>query len=289
MTKSEVLNIPVSAPLMRVWNNLFVPTLQPFYISEQTLTESWAAPLLGLPIWKRDELHAYHLPLSVWDTLNLYELAPEATWLLLLDEAGFEALPTETQIRLLTVQLSLRRGGVEYSDAMGQARVWWPQTWKALTPDARWKRLKRFLEDDRLPCRRHDLTLMHRRALRRRFPALIPLLGTFAPDSGPNCLGSVMTACGVPGVQQLWMHGPPFLRWLERVSVPSDDLAAPETVLVWRDADGVLQHAALSLGHGWLFHKEAQAWFAPRQVVRQQGALDRWRHEGWTVSGYALL
>ena len=133
------------------------------------------------------------------------------------------------------------------------------------------------------------MTPAPRRELRGRFPELLPLLGTFAADSGPNCFGSVMAACGVPGVSGLWMHSPPFMRWLERVAVPSDDLGACGTVLIWRDASGQVQHAALALGHGWLFHKEAQAWFSPRQVVRQQEALERWRHEGWTVSGYALL
>lgn len=279
-----VLGIPVPASLIRAWEGQFAPAVQPFYLSDE-----FAARLAHLPLWKRDELHPVHLPLSVRDTLNLHDVAPEASWALLLDEPGFLALPPHTRTELLEAQLGFRRGGVKCDPVTQELSVWWPAAWKALTPDARWTHLKTFLETDRLPCRRRKLTPAHRRELRQRFPGLLPLMGTFAAESGPNCFGSVMAACGVPGVSGLWMHSPPFLRWLERVAVSSDGLEACGTVLVWRDAAGQVQHAALALGHGWLFHKESQAWFSPRQVVRQQGALDRWRHEGWTVSGYALL
>ena len=279
-----VLGIPVSAPLIRAWEGHFAPAVQPFYLSDE-----FAARLAHLPLWKRDELHPVHLPLGVRDTLNLHDVTPEASWALLLDEHGFLALPPHTRTELLEAQLGFRRGGVECDPLTQELSVWWPGPWKALTPDARWTHLKTFLEQGRLPCRRRELTPAHRQQLRGRFPELLPLMGTFAADSGPNCFGSVMAACGVPGVSGLWMHSPPFMRWLERAAVPSDDLGACGTVLIWRDASGQVQHAALALGHGWLFHKEAQAWFSPRQVVRQQEALERWRHEGWTVSGYRLV
>ena len=281
---NTVLGLPVPAPLIRAWEHHFAPAVQPFYLSDDL-----AARLAHLPLWKREELHPVHLPLSVSDTLNLHDVAPEATWALLLDEQGFLALLPHTRTELLEAQLGFRRGGVECDPLTRELSVWWPTAWKALTPAARWVHLKTFLDTDRLPCRRRELTPAHRRELRGRFPELLPLMGTFAAESGPNCFGSVMAACGVPGVSGLWMHSPPFMRWLEGVAVLSDDLEACGAVLVWRDASGQVQHAALALGDGWLFHKEAQAWFSPRQVVRQQGALDRWQHEGWTVSSYRLV
>ena len=280
----EVLNIPVSAALIRAWEGHFAPVVQPFYLSED-----WVPRLPGLALWRRGELQPTHLPLSVRDTLNLHDVDPEANWALLLDEQGFLALPPHTRTELLEAQLGFRRDGVECDPVTQELSAWWPAAWKALTPDARWAHLKTFLETDRLPCRRRELTPAHRRELLARFPALMPLLGTYAAESGANCFTSVMAACGVPGVTDLWMHSPPFLRWLDRAAALSDTLDAEGTVLVWRDAAGVTQHAALALGHGWLFHKEAQAWFAPRQVVRLQDALERWQHEGWTVSGYALV
>ncbi|WP_424951357.1 hypothetical protein [Deinococcus sp.] len=279
----RVLNIPVSARVLHAWEEHFAPAVQPFYLCAEQ-----AARLSGLPLWQRDELHPSHLPLSVRDTLNLHDVAPEAEWALLLDEQGFLALPPDLRLELLRSQQTFRRGGVWQEPQTGQPFVWWPSTWQALTPQARWEWLRGFLEEDRPPCRRRELPTAQRDLLRRRFPELPRLMGSFAQGSGPNCFGSVMAACGVPGVEGLWLHAPLLLRWLNRVASPSDTLDACGTVLVWRDAAGKAQHAALSLGDGWLFHKEAQAWFAPRQVVRLQDALTRWHQDGWTVSGYAL-
>lgn len=280
----EVLNIPVTSALIRAWEGHFAPAVQPFYLSED-----WVPRLPELALWRREELQPTHLPLSVRDTLNLHDVDPAATWVALLDEDTFGDLPFDTRCQLLEAQLAFRRGGVQVRKETGELYAWWPGVWHALTPEARWKRLKAFLETDRLACLRTELPSDRRAALRARFPAMEPLLGTYAAESGANCFTSVMAACGVPGVTDIWMHAPPFLRWLERAAVLSGTLDAEGTVLVWRDAAGVTQHAALALGEGWLFHKEAQAWFAPRQVVRLQDALERWQHEGWTVSGYALV
>ena len=50
-------------------------------------------------------------------------------------------------------------------------------------------------------------------------------------------------------------------------------------VFVWRDGDRV-QHAAVSLGKDYVLHKEAQGWFAPRQVMRLGDVLERWQDDG---------
>jgi hypothetical protein len=36
----------------------------------------------------------------------------------------------------------------------------------------------------------------------------------------------------------------------------------------------------VSLGEGLVFHKESQAWWAPRQVARREEALSRWQAFG---------
>ncbi len=51
-------------------------------------------------------------------------------------------------------------------------------------------------------------------------------------------------------------------------------------VLVWRDDNVRVQHAAVSLGEGFVLHKEAQGWYAPRQVSRLDETLTRWQDDG---------
>lgn len=44
-----------------------------------------------------------------------------------------------------------------------------------------------------------------------------------------------------------------------------DDVAG--TVLVWRSPDGLVQHAAVTLGGGWALHKPSQGWMSPTKVL----------------------
>ena len=41
----------------------------------------------------------------------------------------------------------------------------------------------------------------------------------------------------------------------------------PGTVLVWRSPDGLVQHAAVTLGDGWALHKPSQGWMSPTKVL----------------------
>ncbi|GGJ84046.1 hypothetical protein [Deinococcus aquiradiocola] len=278
-----LLSIPLPPDVQARWESWFVPDVQPFLLSD-----ALAARLPHLAPWKRHELHTHHMPLSVIDTFGLYASPPDATWTVQLDESGWHTLSEDLQQEVLREQRSFRRGRVTEDPCTGLLHNEWPLTWWARTPQDRWQRLQAFVEDDRLPCRRQELTDSQRQALRQHFPALEALMGTFAADSGPNCLGTVMAACGVTGVARVWMHGPPFQRWLDARTRPADDLSGHGTILVWRDADGAVQHAALSLGDGWVFHKESQAWFAPRQVADLNEVLVRWAEVGWTTTGYLL-
>jgi hypothetical protein len=76
-----------------------------------------------------------------------------------------------------------------------------------------------------------------------------------------------MVACGVPGVEDEWVVQEPFEDWLGRSSRPGGRDENAGTVLVWRDADGLAQHAAVTLGAGWGFEKPSQEWHSPRAVL----------------------
>ena len=96
-----------------------------------------------------------------------------------------------------------------------------------------------------------------------------------------------MAAAGVVDAETVWMQREPFEEWLTaecRQGGSDDD---PGTILVWRSADGVVQHAAATLGDGWALHKPSQGWMSPTKVLgiaqcrasaRGPGRrLERWR------------
>jgi hypothetical protein len=109
------------------------------------------------------------------------------------------------------------------------------------------------------------------------------LAGTFPDGSGPNCFGTVMAACGVDGADGVWMQREPFEQWLAEHTTTGGRDDAPGTVFVWRDAGQAVQHAAITLGDGWMLHKPSQSWMSPRKV-RTVGEVKRsTRTAGWRL------
>jgi hypothetical protein len=292
-----VLGCPVTSDLWAHWLRLFAPPLQPFFVSDTMVQH---LPLL--PCWTRQEFRDLRLPLSFTDTFQLYAVSDEATWVLLLDEVAFLLLPPDLQSGLLREQLDFGRAQVasagvwvrnvpEMESVLTQAGVkglfvWWPSLWASLTPLQQECVLLATLLDDRLPDRRQELTAETWARAAVVLPGARGLAGTFANESGANCFSTVMAAFGTPGVADLWVHPGPFERWLQQVARPATDWDMLGTVLVWRNERAQLQHAAVSLGEGWILQKDAQSWMAPRQVISLADVLARWETPGWSVTGF---
>jgi hypothetical protein len=125
-----------------------------------------------------------------------------------------------------------------------------------------------------------------------RWPASLPraqeLAGTFADGSGPNCFGTVMAAAGVEGADTVWMQCEPFEEWLAAHTVPGGRDDQPGTVFVWRGAQRV-QHAAITIGDGWMLHKPAQSWRTPRKIRTVAEVRRATRTAGWRLSRHRVI
>jgi cell wall-associated NlpC family hydrolase len=82
-----------------------------------------------------------------------------------------------------------------------------------------------------------------------------------------------MGAAGVSHAADTWMQREPFEEWLSDVTEPGGRDDDPGTVLVWRSAAGVVQHAAVTLGDGWALHKPSQGWMSPVKVLAVRDAI----------------
>jgi hypothetical protein len=120
-------------------------------------------------------------------------------------------------------------------------------------------------------------------------PAARALAGTFPPGSGPNCFGTVMAAAGVAGAAVMWMQREPFEAWLAAASRPGGHDGQAGTVLVWRETDQTVQHAAVTLGDGWMLHKPSQGWMSPTMVVTAREAILSVRARGQHLLRRTLL
>ncbi|WP_246580566.1 hypothetical protein [Deinococcus aestuarii] len=271
----EVLGIPVAPGLLGAWAGWLAPARQPFFL---TAAE---AQKFGVETLPRAEVR---LTPEARDTFHTWSVPPEADRIAWLGGDDWRGLSPASRRALLRAQVRHRRGGVartrDFADLLpgleGTRFVWWP----ALVSPAV---LARVVSLDTLACRRAEVPAEVWSAALPLLPGARELAGTFPHASGPNCFGTVMGAAGVPEAEREWMQRGPFEAFLAGRTRRggSDDL--PGTVLVWRDASGGVQHAAVTLGGGWALHKPSQSWMTPRVVLPARELIGYSRTRGWRL------
>lgn len=233
---TSALGIDVSEELMAMWRGWFAPGVQPFDTSSLTAHERDLLP--GAP--------ADSIQPELRDTFMVYSRGWQ-----MLDREQFEGLP-----RSVRRDLTGRR-------PRGWRTVWWPNDLAAAGDGP----VLRYVAWDAAPSRHAEVPDAVWKSCEHALPDARRLAGTFPLGSGPNCFGTVMAAAGVPGSEHEWMLQHPFEAWLSRSAHPvqgTRDDDGPGVVLVWRDENGLAQHAAVTVGGGWCFSKPSQAWCSPR-------------------------
>ena len=257
----RVLGIDVPADLVDQWARWFAPSVQPFLADDE----------LAVAVGGRDE------PLSdeVRDTFCLYG-PPEGLRHVWLDEEEFLALPRGTRSALVRAQRTHERevvptvrawrplvGDRVRAQADGHRFVWWPSLLAGVERTV----LTDYVEEGRRPSRHEEVAEDVWASAAGILPDARRLGGTFPAASGPNCFGAVMAAAGVRGADAVWMLREPFEDWLAAATRPGGRDDDPGTVLVWRSPDGLVQHAAVTIGGGWALHKPSQGWMSPTKVL----------------------
>lgn len=281
----RALNIDVPDTLVDQWIEWFSPAVQPF-LADSDLTASIAEDSGEVP-----------LAAEVQDTYCLYVL-PRGLQYVWLSEAQFMALPRRTRAALVRAQRTHDRelvpsvkswaavvGDRAREQADGHRFVWW----RSLLSGCEEQVLKAHIEDGRRPSRHDEVPEKVWNSAARALPDARRIAGAFAQSSGPNCFGTVMAATGVVNADTVWMQRDPFEQWLSEKTRPNGDDAAPGTVLVWRSPDGLVQHAGVTLGGGWVLHKPSQGWMSPNKVLTVVECKASSREIGRRLERYTVL
>lgn len=277
---TNVLGISVSTSLLKRWREWFAPAAQPFRTDR--LCERFAD---GAPTGRRLEPSA-----EVRDTFHMYG----GTWVWL-EEPEFVQLSRAVRRALLFRRKATGRLGrlttsprhLIDSRQTDSRIVWWPSLLHRVGDEP----LLTYVEESVRPSRHREVDPTVWSAARHPLPGAADLTGTFAPASGPNCFGTVMAAAGVPGAESEWMVQGPFENWLAEHTVPIQGTAtdhAPGVVLVWRAADGLAAHAAVTVGNGFALSKPSQAWCSPRLVWTVRETVRGTRYPGLTLSRHLI-
>lgn len=255
----RVLNIPVPDELQALWRGWLAPPRQPFFL---TVTEAKGFDLSTVP-WKEAELTP-----EVRDTNAVWGVAAQADRVAWLEMEVWHSIGPKRQRELLALQIEHKRGNIprrrDFTDllpGLPDARFLW--THELLTDAV----LKRVISAESLPCQKTKVPQSVWESTSVALPRVRELAGTFALHSGANCFGAVMGAVGVNGAEHEWMQREPFEKFLDERTRSGGDDTQPGTVLLWRSADGLAQHAAVTLGGGWTYQKASQVWTSPRVVL----------------------
>lgn len=118
-----------------------------------------------------------------------------------------------------------------------------------------------------------------------KFDALLlkPFANTFSNRQGANCLAAVLFAVS-NGVQEWfiyeWIHQKTLTETLNQYNYAAylGDKIQNDDVIVWKDEDGVIQHAAYHLGDGLYFNKDGQTMFNPWKILKKERLYKDWEH-----------
>lgn len=305
----QVLGCRVSDAVIASWEMRLVLEREPIFVtpSASRWLPAGTIKLTGVELGQNFAL----APLDLWDTYGFYTMDRKGLEVAFLTPAEFWELPEAGRQELMALQAERGRGQI-YTDSWlrkleislpsaGRDRFAQPDgsrfalrhdAWWALTPAERRRWLHQFVSQDRISCLSGDLDEDGwARLTEQHGPQIRLLAGTFAPHSGPNCLGTVLAAATrsphlALSIAGHWLHPEVFLRGLAERGYQATDLPAEAdampagAVINFVDESGRVQHAAYYLGDGLVLNKDAQSWFTPRQILRLPDFLHAWSEDG---------
>jgi hypothetical protein len=293
-----VLGIPISDRKFKAWATLLVYPYAPFFLNEELRAR---VPTLHL---RCDEFGATIQDLSFHDSFATYNVAPEINWVALLSSAAFNNLPENIKLELLQLQAKFGRGQIynldDYKTLLkdNELRSALKSTfafegkrmlelnhalWHGFSFETQQRWLEKFISEDRSECLSGTLSKGQWQTINKHYPAIKQLLG-FAEKSGANCfattLATMLDVEQAKHISGLWLQAETFLRTIQehgykRTELEPNENPSKGSILVWENNS--LQHACFYLGDGLVFNKDAQGWFAPRQILSLEQVLENWK------------
>ncbi len=315
----NILGCRIENATLEAWSRHLVFEREPIFLTDAAL--EWLEPeMLTLT---RDEFNQLSgsLGLAFKDAYQTYSVSNEATRVMLFTSEEFHLLSLPARARLMRLQVELSRGQVypmsfvsgvmaDFPSALGflesdmfdsdagryfalRSDAWW-----RLSARVRHAWLDHFVSQDRNVCLSGRLSEKTLSSITGKHPSIVAeLVGSFASRSGPNCFATVLAAVTgsltiARSIAGLWLPAESFLRGLsEREFHPRGPLSSarlePGDVLVWFDQNHRAQHACYALTSEMVLNKDAQAWFAPRQLLPLETVLKTFSDDGldaWVYS-----
>lgn len=112
---------------------------------------------------------------------------------------------------------------------------------------------------------------------------LKPYANTFGHLQGANCLATVLFAIS-KGKQEWfiyeWIHQKTFFEKLKQYHYEETLIEVPHQgdIVIWKDENDLIQHAAYYIGEGLYFNKHGQTMFNPWKILSKEKLYKEWEH-----------
>lgn len=263
---------------MKKWIENYVPSTDFFFVMEEHLPlfEKELNEVLVVP---KEEFfnHASYRQIQLANSYEYWNLSKDVNYVIVASAEWMTELATSKKEMLLAIQLKMNRGLIFPLAYFSEIPIFLKENIVKDHEDEfivlcanLWEKLSFQIKENILKIYAQQWDEW----LSEDVPAELPLLmkkyaNTFPADGGSNCLAATLFAIShQEWMIHQWVHPQTFIEKLHRTHrlIETKDLLEGD-VLVWKTAEGQIQHASYHIGNQLFFNKSGQTFFNPWKLI----------------------
>ncbi|TQR36969.1 hypothetical protein C7Y47_04455 [Lysinibacillus sphaericus] len=269
------------------WIESYVPERDLFFLSKKHLNhEIDFTDVLLIPT---DEFYT-HSTYQQLNYVNSYEYwnNKNAQYVIIAEKEWIESLSKEEQQLILALQVPFERGlvlPVKFIKEIEKVPSIYIQNGHVIIQRSMWEGLDETFKEqllttmvyewwDKGECEEPPKSL----------PSFLkPFANVFGHIQGANCLAAVLFAIS-KGKQKWfiyeWIYQETFLEQLSQYKYEEffGEGIHPGDIVIWKDENGIIQHAAYHIDEELYFNKHGQTMFNPWKVLSKEQVYKEWEH-----------
>lgn len=273
--------------VLKSWSNLYVPDKDLFFITKALLdSDIDFTDVLVMPkeeFYKHNTYKQLHYVNSYeyWNIRNIqYVVVAEKEWI--------ETLSQRSQKLIFKMQIQCERGlvvPVRFIENIDMFPSLYIQDGNIIIQRLMWERLDHSFKEKLLKNMVQEWWDNGECVdTPSSFPDFLkPYTNKFSHHQGSNCLAAVLYAI-TEGKQTWfiheWIHQSTFIEKLKQFNYKQYDGSdiKPNDIVIWKDDNSIIQHAAYHIEDNLYFNKQGQTMFNPWKIISKEQLYQEWKH-----------
>ncbi|WP_042148258.1 hypothetical protein [Paucisalibacillus sp. EB02] len=267
------------------WMESYVPDRDLFFLSKEHLNhEIDFTDVLLMPI---DEFYK-HSTYRQLNYVNGYEYwnIKNAQYVIIAEKEWIEGISEEKKRLILNSQVESERGlvlSITYIQEIDKIPSSYLVNEHVVIQRSMWEKLEESFKEQLLTTMVNEWWNEGEcEELPKSLPSFLkPFANTFSHLQGANCLAAVLFAIS-KGKQEWfiyeWIHQKTFLEKLKQYHYEEflDEGLHQGNIVIWKDENAIIQHAAYYIGEGLYFNKHGQTIFNPWKILTKEKLYKEW-------------